>query len=123
MHQLLNMMPSVQLLDMYVSEEIDRIFAKVQSEYIAARKNMGQPLPSELEAQLRNEPMPSQKSTQRSSGTGAKPKADVSESKSNAATWWWVGGLTAATAVGVTTYFILSQNNTEPRKTISVAGQ
>jgi hypothetical protein len=41
MFRLLEMLPSAKLIDMYVSDEIDRIFDKVREEYMARQENFG----------------------------------------------------------------------------------
>ena len=41
MYRLLEMMPSAELVDMFVSDEIDRIFDKVRKEFIARQKGFG----------------------------------------------------------------------------------
>jgi hypothetical protein len=41
MFRLLEMLPSAKLVDMYVSDEIDRIFEKVREEYVSRQKGFG----------------------------------------------------------------------------------
>lgn len=41
MYRLLEMMPSAELVDMFVSDEIDRIFDKVRKEFLARQKGFG----------------------------------------------------------------------------------
>lgn len=41
MYRLLEMMPSAELVDMFVSDEIDRIFEKVRKEFLARQKGFG----------------------------------------------------------------------------------
>ncbi|MDB5051708.1 MAG: hypothetical protein JWO30_4779 [Fibrobacteres bacterium] len=41
MYRLLEMMPSAELVDMFVSDEIDRIFDKVRREFLARQKGFG----------------------------------------------------------------------------------
>ena len=41
MHRLLELVPSAKLVDMYVSEEIDRIFDKVREEFLARQRSFG----------------------------------------------------------------------------------
>jgi hypothetical protein len=41
MYRLLEMVPSAELVDMFVSDEIDRIFDKVRKEFLARQKSFG----------------------------------------------------------------------------------
>jgi hypothetical protein len=41
MYRLLEMMPSAELVDMFVSDEIDRIFDKVRKEFVTRQKSFG----------------------------------------------------------------------------------
>jgi hypothetical protein len=41
MYRLLEMMPSAELVDMFVSDEIDRIFDKVRKEFVSRQKGFG----------------------------------------------------------------------------------
>lgn len=93
MHTMLNLNVGATLTDMFVSEEIQKIFDGVRSEFVAARQTSGRPLNKNELADFE--------------GTN-KPKPGNNETKNGAKIWWAVGGITTTAAVGITTYVLLS---------------
>jgi hypothetical protein len=99
MHRLLELLPSAKLVDMYVSEEIERIFEKIREEY-----------------QTRQRP-----SREDVSRTAAAEAAPADPRKSNLATvepsasrkrghaGFWIAGGAAAAAAGLTVVYFVHQ--------------
>lgn len=86
MYQLLELVPSAELVDMYVSDEIDKIFAKVKDEYQTRHKEQ---LAAEAQAK-EPERQPLWKNP-----------------------WVWTGGAVAAGVAGYLTYEAVSANPKE----------
>ena len=117
MYRLLEMMPSAELVDMFVSDEIDRIFDKVRREFIARQKGFGVD-----SAQIS---MPDKASTGSSAadGNAAKPAPAASGPSSEylAASpsakqpvWkkngFWIAGGVGLVVAGTAAYFIYTQD-------------
>lgn len=105
MYQLLEMLPSAKLVDMYVSDEIDRIFEKVREEFVARQQSFGvdstqmniphkAPVTPTLGQVARREP----EQTSQSKATGSKSHT----------TYWMAGAAAGIAAAGVIVYFVLS---------------
>ncbi len=109
MMRLLEMVPSAKLVDMFVSDEIDRIFEKVREEFIARQHGFGL---DGLTIQLPDRPKAGSQENEAS-----KSSADTGAVRWNRPRNWIIGGLTAA-AVGTAAYlyFALSGNESEPRE-------
>lgn len=86
MVQLLKLMPDIELIDLYISENIQAIFKKVKAEYLNQQKYMQE------HDQLGHTKMP--------------PQSEKGESKGESKALWWVaGGLGMAVAIGAA-YFV-----------------
>lgn len=119
MYRLLAMLPSAKLIDMYVSDEIDRIFDKVREEFLSRQKAFGvdtakvsipsqspsrdgrEPLVASRAAPAKENPKPEARPARKDSQSGMKPA-------------FLIAGGTALVAAGLATYFIFSD---EPKKT------
>ena len=126
MYRLLEMLPSAKLVDMYVSDEIDRIFEKVREEFTYRQKNFGVDstqmlIPEKAPATASNQP-PAEKKT-RTLQTENKPVTSQAASQSNKKTNWtpyWIAaGATGAVAVGVTAY-LMSSGSSQPEDQVLV---
>ena len=117
MYRLLAMLPSAKLVDMYVSDEIDRIFDKVREEFMTRQKSFGvdtakvslpttSPARDAREASAATPAAPVPAATQR-------PKAEPANANGNKTAFLVAGG-TALVALGVAAYFVF---NDEPQKT------
>jgi hypothetical protein len=102
MFQLLNLAPTIEILDMYASDEIERMFRSVKQEYrerkeyMSTHDSLGQEKPR-VEAQ--------------------KPEAtQLKAHKSSKWVWWALGGAGLAMAVGATYY--LYEPGHETKKTV-----
>jgi hypothetical protein len=79
MFRLLNLQPSAKLVDMFVSDEIDKTFEKTREEFLVLQR------------------------------TQAKNPSSLAANQSQRKTWLWVaGGLGLTVAGGTLVYFLLS---------------
>jgi hypothetical protein len=104
MYRLLELVPSAKLVDMYVSEEIDRIFEKVRDEFRSrqpdSRKDSAR-VAMATRAPAKDPTAP------------AAPPAAAASAKSSHRGLWIAGGA-AALAAGAATAYLISQNEDEP---------
>ncbi len=107
MHDLLKMMPSAELVDMYVSDEIYRIFDRVRKEFQVrndASENAASESPQALSAAEGNpSPAPQAK------------KAGGSGKKNSSAKYYWLAGSAALVTVGVTAYMLSTEEPPEDK--------
>lgn len=140
MYRLLEMMPSAELVDMFVSDEIDRIFDKVRKEFLARQKGFGVD-----SAQIS---MPEKAATGSSATASGKPAASNAASKtasrpSSASTpsseylaatqeekqpvWrkngFWIAGGIGLVVAGTAAYFIYTQDEPEGKTIVIPNGQ
>ncbi|MEO7425739.1 MAG: hypothetical protein ABI036_11170 [Fibrobacteria bacterium] len=102
MVQLLKLMPTIELVDMYISDSIESIFKGVQGKFLSQQKyvrehdDLGRARPS-------------------SDTLKAKPEPHIAKEKSNGNSWvWWtVTGAGVAAAVGATIYLYEPKNETK----------
>lgn len=99
MNLLLELVPSAKLVDMYVSDEIDRIFEKVREEFLTRQAAFGVDT-ADVTAPAKA-PRNDSKQPAKPIAAGAKPEKD------NHALYWVAGGA-AAVAAGVAAYFVFS---------------
>jgi hypothetical protein len=111
MYQMLTLSPSANLLDMFVSEDIDHLYDKIRLEFEASHPNA---------ASLRNEKDASLSSTHASPQVDRKNQvlprpisqgSQIEKEKSNSAIWWWAGGIAALASVGTVTYIMVGENS------------
>jgi hypothetical protein len=106
MNRLLEMLPSAKLVDMYVSEEIDRIFDKVREEFVTRQQSFG------ISGSDVNLPArPTEAGSGNSGGSSSTASGATSEGvrpakKENHALLWIAGGVGLA-AAGTAAYFAL----------------
>jgi hypothetical protein len=126
MYRLLAMLPSAKLVDMYVSDEIDRIFDKVREEFMARQKSFGvdtarvtvparSPSRDSHDAALAQTPPPAQASG-RSRPAAAEDRKPASGHK---AVYLAAGG-TALVALGIAAYFVFSDSPKTTERTYVV---
>lgn len=119
MYRLLALLPSAKLVDMYVSDEIDRIFDKVREEFMTRQKAFG------VDSTQIAIPDKSPSKTQRDSagnGLAAGPQAPRPGSKqeeSGVKPGYIIAG-GALVAMGLATYFIFSDSPETKEKTYVV---
>lgn len=124
MYRLLTLLPSAKLVDMYVSDEIDRIFDKVRDEFVSRQRGFGidtarMAVPGKAPTGSRgkdpgkdpgrdagNDPGP------RENGTPARAGSSAADKKH--AGLWIAGGATVAVAGLAAAYFLL-QGEEQPQ--------
>jgi hypothetical protein len=121
MVRLLELLPSAKLVDMYVSDEIDRIFEKVREEYDIRRRALGKGVPDPerpedsapaASAQASAAPAPAAGPT----GSGAQAKAGPASPKDPGKVLKrgvWIAGGIGLVAGGTLVYHLLQE---EPRR-------
>jgi hypothetical protein len=95
MHRLLELLPSAKLVDMYVSDEIDRIFDKIREEFMARRRHFG--IDDTVAVPSRHPAGASGKATAR-----AEPRE---RSQGGHAALWLLGGAVVAGAGAAAAYY------------------
>jgi hypothetical protein len=119
MYRLLEMLPSAKLIDMYVSDEIDRIFDKVKEEFVLRQKSFGVDS-SQLAMPSR---APANAPDSQSNGVATTPpaqspdkkSAEASGSKSDNKSLWIIAGVSAA-AAGVAVAYLLASPSSNSGK-------
>jgi hypothetical protein len=121
MFRLLELMPSAELVDMFVSDEVDRIFDKVRKEFMVRQQNFGV---DSTQVALPNRQSPgTSESTNAVAGmqdpnsTSASKQGDAAAVKSKKGVdpvWWWVAGGAVALGAGITAAILLNQPSVDP---------
>lgn len=111
MFRLLELLPSAKIVDMFVSDEIDRIFEKVKEEYQYRLRNLGKAprrreAPTDTLAAAGRDPKP-------------RPAPEARERKSWAKLYWVAGGIGLA-GVG-TALYLQSRTESSPDRVYVVA--
>lgn len=124
MYRLLAMLPSAKLIDMYVSDEIDRIFDKVREEYLARQKSFGVDstqvsLPQKSPSRQEREGLAAQEPNS-AAGESGKAKPAASRGGPRKETRYLIAGGTVLVAAGVAAFFMFSDSPTATEKTYVV---
>ena len=109
MYQLLELLPSAKLVDMYVSDEIDRIFEKVREEFMNRQQSFGVRA-SEIRVPQRapaTQPVPAPAPASAPKSDPSKAASIKPESKSFIV--YWIGGATLV-AAGVVGYYLYNES-------------
>jgi hypothetical protein len=114
MFRLLELLPSAKIVDMFVSEEIDRIFDKVKEEFLAKQYALGK-TPGATAYQTPETIQPA-KTPDRQKPVGKKP---IQEEESSGAGYWMAGGL-GLVAVGAAVYYMLPQEKAPRIRSMSL---
>jgi hypothetical protein len=125
MYRLLEMMPSAELVDMFVSDEIDRIFDKVRREFLARQKGFG------VDSTQISMPEKASTGSSATAGNTAKPgpAAGGPSSEYLAASpsakqpvWkkngFWIAGGVGLVVAGTAAYFIYTQDEPTGKKIV-----
>ncbi len=119
MYRLLEMLPSAELVDMFVSDEIDRIFDKVRKEFMVRQRGFG--------VDSTQISVPEKAST--GSAAAASNQASSPAAKSSPSTgpsFWkrnalWIAGGTGIVIAGATAAYILLSDDAPPAgRTITI---
>jgi hypothetical protein len=128
MFRLLAMVPSAKLIDMFVSDEIDRIFDKVREEFLARQKSFG------VDSTQMSLPAKSPVNQSATATAAAADKTDAAQdpaprpvgresdggSRRKAKPIFFVAGGAAIVAVGVTAYLMMSDSPKQTEKTYDI---
>lgn len=117
MYRMLEMLPSAELVEMYVSDDVDRIFDKVRKEFMTRQKNFG--------VDTTQIHLPEK-------GSAARPLADASAPGSDSAKakpkrkgidpiWYWVAGGAAVAGAGIAAVILMQPDEAEG-KTYVISG-
>ncbi len=101
MYRLLDLVPSAKLVDMFVSDEIDRIFEKVREEYYVRK---GGPVPEVKPAEPNNVAVAEEEKFPPVTPTSP---AEKPKSSSTLKILAWTGAGVVVVGAGVTTYLLL----------------
>jgi len=128
MYRLLEMMPSAELVDMFVSDEIDRIFEKVRKEFVARQKGFGVD-----STQISSPEKPATGSAAHAEQASASQPAGPSKEYQDATrpekeSFWkskgmWVAGGVGLLTAGTVVYLISTSDNTPATHTITIPNQ
>jgi hypothetical protein len=113
MYKLLELLPSAKLVDMYVSDEIDRIFEKVKEEFLVRRKSLGGDsaqagISQSAPAGVGREQSPA--SPPERSG----PAPQAARSRHGMKSAYWIAGGTGVVVVGLLGYYLLHDQEVDP---------
>jgi hypothetical protein len=109
MFRLLEMNPTADLVDMFVSEELDQTFEKVRKEFSVRERRSN----STANGNLSDSPSRSilttpPANTQSTSSTSSRPPS--AQKKEGGSVWVWVTGGVVVAAAAVTLYFLTLEN-------------
>jgi hypothetical protein len=118
MYRLLAMLPSAKLVDMYVSDEIDRIFDKVREEFLSRQKAFGVDT-AKVSIPAKS---PGRENREAGSEPAAAPRAASGKPREGDGnkTLYVVAGGTALLALGAAAYFAFSDTPSPTEKTYVV---
>lgn len=111
MYRLLALLPSAKLVDMYVSDEIDRIFDKVREEFVSRQRSFG--------VDTAQVAMP-ERAPSGSRGKETASTARTANGKPGHTGLWIAGGAAVAVAGLAATYFIHTSEETAPNRVYKV---
>jgi hypothetical protein len=122
MFRLLEMLPSAKLVDMYVSDEIDRIFEKVREEYVSRQKGFGV---DAVGAVPNRAPVNDRKTETAGTHPAPAPAAAARSSKPEEGSHgrkavWIASGVAAATVGLAAVYFLASSGSAKEDKVYDV---
>jgi hypothetical protein len=120
---LLEMLPSAELVDMYVSDEVDRIFDRVRKEFKMRQKNFGVDtalisLPDKAPAS------PAAASAAGHAGDQSKPEPAnaAAEKRKVDPIWYWVAGGAVVAGAGLAAVLLMQPDAPSEGKTYVISG-
>ena len=122
MFRLLEMMPSAKLVDMYVSDEIDRIFEKVRDEYVTRQKGFGVDTLASLpqRAPVNDRKAQAAEPTPTPAPAAATRASNGEDSRHSHKAIWIASGVAAATVGLAAVYFLASSGSAKEDKVYDV---
>ena len=119
MFRLLDLMPSASIIDMFVSDEIDRIFEKIREEYIVRQKRLGRRPPTHVESnRFALEQITKAQLSSQDSDNAASPKPPPATGKTKAGispkVYWIAGSAALVAATGALVYVLASDTRAKP---------
>ena len=130
MYRLLEMMPSAELVDMFVSDEIDRIFEKVRKEFLARQQGFGV---DSSQISMPDKPATgSAASAEKSAAAQAKPgpsREYLAASRPEKDSFWkrngmWVAGGVGLAVAGTVAYLVYASDDPAPEtRTITIPNE
>jgi hypothetical protein len=127
MYRLLEMMPSAELVDMFVSDEIDRIFEKVRKEFLARQKGFGV---DSSQISMPDKPATGSAAAHSASAQPAKgPSPEYLEAtRPEKQSFWkrngmWVAGGVGLAVAGTVAYLIYASDESPSTHTITIPNQ
>lgn len=126
MYRLLEMMPSAELVDMFVSDEIDRIFEKVRKEFLARQKGFGvdssqismPEKPATGSTAVAGKPAPQAGGPSQEFLAAGKPEESFWDRNG-----MWVAGGVGLAVAGAVAFFIYTADDTPADRTITIPNQ
>ncbi len=119
MYRLLEMLPSAELVDMYVSDEVDRLFDKVRKDFTSRQKNFG------VDTTLISLPerQPGAKPAVSAAKPVPPPEAPKAETRKKRIdpVWYWVAGGGVVVSAGIAAV-LLMQPDAGNGKTYVISG-
>jgi hypothetical protein len=103
MFQLLDLLPSAKIVDMFVSDEIDRVFQKVREEYAVRLSMMGR----DPRTSMQPKKYPPEGSTGSPPGDSAAPIAAPKKASKSRLAYWVAGGTALAVGAGALVYLMM----------------
>jgi hypothetical protein len=123
------MLPSAELVDMYVSDEVDRIFDRVRKEFKMRQKNFG------VDTALISLPdkAPAAQPASATAGTGGSPASGTgkpapepasasAERKGLDPIWYWVAGGAVVAGAGLAAILLMQPDAPSDGKTYVISG-
>jgi hypothetical protein len=125
MYRLLAMLPSAKLVDMYVSDEIDRIFDKVREEFMTRQKSFGVDtakvsIPAQSPSRENRDAAAARSAAPAQGPARPRPEAKEGGKPSSHKAVYLAAGGTALVALGVAAYFVFSDSPKTTEKTYVV---
>ena len=116
MFRLLDLLPSAKIVDMFVSDEIDRIFEKVREEYVVRQESLGFGAPTKLESnRYAIEKLSAKDPLKAGQNPSSTPKPAAGRKKGISPGMYWIAGGAALAAIGGTLVYLLQDEKPADR--------
>jgi hypothetical protein len=113
MYRMLESDPHAELVDMFVSDDVDAAFEKVRKEFKSQHPDAYSKTPKGSQSDIGTAPVEvSTPSKSERSPIPMPAKSEIRERKSNTV-WWWVAGGAVAVGAGIATAMVIQGNETQ----------